>query len=139
ADPSLGEVAPHACRRRRRRWRRELHVLRHHGVRGGTAPVLRPRRVRQRLDGVRVRRRRLPRSSELARRGPSDGGASAGIYAAADTAGADAAAAARARRRFGMPKAAIDALPTFVYELKGGEVAGDGRPAAETSSPGRQL
>ncbi|CAN6231101.1 unnamed protein product [Urochloa humidicola] len=58
--------------------------------------------------------------------GPSDGGASAGIYATVDTAGADAAATARARRRFGMPKAAIDALPTFVYELKGGEVAGGG-------------
>ncbi|CAL4888752.1 unnamed protein product [Urochloa decumbens] len=44
--------------------------------------------------------------------GASDGGAIAGSEAAADAAGA----AARARRRFGMPKAAIDALPTFAYE-----------------------
>ncbi|CAL5059060.1 unnamed protein product [Urochloa decumbens] len=41
--------------------------------------------------------------------------------AAADTAGA----AARARRRFGMPKAAIDALPTFAYELKNAVGGGD--------------
>ncbi|CAL4970232.1 unnamed protein product [Urochloa decumbens] len=61
--------------------------------------------------------------------GPSDnGGAIAGSDAAAAAAGAaGAAAAARARRRFGMPKAAINALPTFAYELKGAEAAdGDG-------------
>ncbi|CAN6231104.1 unnamed protein product [Urochloa humidicola] len=47
---------------------------------------------------------------------PSDGAGSDAV-AAEDAAGA----AARARRRFGMPKAAIDALPTFAYELSGGE------------------
>ncbi|CAL4970230.1 unnamed protein product [Urochloa decumbens] len=52
--------------------------------------------------------------------GPSDnGGAIAGSEAAADAAGA----AARARRRFGMPKAAIDALPTFAYEHSAAEDA----------------
>ncbi|CAN6237746.1 unnamed protein product [Urochloa humidicola] len=48
-----------------------------------------------------------------------DGGAGSDATAAADAAGA-AAAAARSRRRFGKPKAAIDALPTFAYELSGG-------------------
>ncbi|CAL4888753.1 unnamed protein product [Urochloa decumbens] len=57
------------------------------------------------------------------RAGPSDGGASAGSDATAGAAGA--AAAARARRRFGMPKAAIDALPTFAYELNAAESGGD--------------
>ena len=34
--------------------------------------------------------------------------------------------AARARRRFGMPKAAIDALPTFAYTPEGADQGGDG-------------
>ncbi|KAF8642630.1 hypothetical protein HU200_067311 [Digitaria exilis] len=41
----------------------------------------------------------------------------------ADATSADAEAAARAKRRLGMPKAAIDALPTFAYTVV---VKGDG-------------
>ncbi|PAN05178.1 hypothetical protein PAHAL_1G119900 [Panicum hallii] len=46
--------------------------------------------------------------------------------AAAAAAALDAAGAARARRRFGTPKAAIDALTTFAYMPKGADQGGDG-------------
>ena len=48
------------------------------------------------------------------------GGARVGPSAESETEAVDAAgAAARARRRFGMPKAALDALPTFAYTPQG--------------------
>ncbi|CAN6251045.1 unnamed protein product [Urochloa humidicola] len=65
--------------------------------------------------------------------GPIDGDASA----ESDAAGAPGAAAAAARmqrRRFGMPKAAIDALPTFAYELKSADEAGGGGGGADLES-----
>ncbi|XP_062224597.1 RING-H2 finger protein ATL39-like [Phragmites australis] len=46
--------------------------------------------------------------------GPSDG-----VIAERDAAAAGSVGAARAPRRFGLPEAAINALPTFAYELKG--------------------
>ncbi|OEL16163.1 hypothetical protein BAE44_0022818 [Dichanthelium oligosanthes] len=53
--------------------------------------------------------------------GPSDGASSAESEAAA----ADAAGAARAKRRFGLPKAAISALPTFPYTFNRGAEGDD--------------
>jgi hypothetical protein len=58
--------------------------------------------------------------------GPDDGGASAGDSEAAAADAAGVVVAARARRRFGMPKAAIDALPTFAYTVDGAEGVGSG-------------
>ncbi|KAG2649951.1 E3 ubiquitin-protein ligase ATL6-like [Panicum virgatum] len=54
------------------------------------------------------------------------GGARVGPSAAESEAEAAAVDAARARRRFGMPKAAIDALPTFAYTPEGADQGGDG-------------
>ncbi|CAL4888755.1 unnamed protein product [Urochloa decumbens] len=64
--------------------------------------------------------------------GPSDGGDISGSEAAADAAGA---AAERARRRFGMPKAAIDALPTFAYGLSNGGDLESGAAAGGEQCP----
>ncbi|CAN6243794.1 unnamed protein product [Urochloa humidicola] len=70
--------------------------------------------------------------------GPSDdGGASASGSDAVDAAGA-AAAARMQRRRFGMPKAAIDALPTFAYELKSADEARGGDLESGAAAGGEQ-
>ncbi|XP_034584029.1 uncharacterized protein [Setaria viridis] len=70
------------------------------------------------------------------RAGPSDGGVSADSEAAA--AGAAGVVAARARRRFGMPKAAIDALPTFAYTVNGAEGGGGGDLESGAAAGGEQ-
>ncbi|KAJ1278834.1 hypothetical protein BS78_04G109500 [Paspalum vaginatum] len=67
---------------------------------------------------------------------PAGGRVSDGVVVTAEGEAEAAGAAERARRRFGLPKAAIDALPTFAYELKRAEGGGDLEAAAGAACGG---